>query len=122
MEALRKWRLTVELKIGVKLLAVRSDSALELKFILNEWGKSTGIEAQYSEVYTFRQNGVPERDIRTTENNVRAMIKEAGLLIEFWPEAAMISIKEEIGIQAEGCIPERARSCIRAASVRGTMA
>ena len=99
VEALRKWRLTVELKTGARLLAVRSDNALELKSILDEWGRSTGIEAQYSEAYTSRQNGVPERDIRTTENNVRAMIKEAGLPIEFWSEAAMTDayIRNRVG-------------------------
>jgi len=34
------------------------------------------------------QNGVAERVIRTTENSMRAMIKNAGLSIEFWAEAA----------------------------------
>ena len=34
------------------------------------------------------QNGVAERAIRTTENSIRAMIKEAELPIEFWAEAA----------------------------------
>ena len=33
------------------------------------------------------QNGVAERAIRTTENSVRAMTKDAGLPIEFWKEA-----------------------------------
>ena len=99
VEALRKWRLIVELRTGAKLLAVRSDNALELKFILDKWCRTIGIEPQYTEAYTSRQNGVPERDIRTTENNVRAMIKEAGLPIEFWPEAAMTDayIRNRVG-------------------------
>ena len=34
------------------------------------------------------QNEVVERVIRITENSMRAMIKNAELLIEFWAEAA----------------------------------
>jgi hypothetical protein len=34
------------------------------------------------------QNGVAERSIQTTENEVRAMIKEAELSIKLWHKAA----------------------------------
>ena len=91
--------MTVELRTGAKLLAVRSDNALELKFILGEWCSTIGIEPQYTEAYTSRQNGIPKGDVRTTENNIRPMIKEAGLLMEFWSEAAAIDayIRNRVG-------------------------
>ena len=83
MKILQKWRLTIELKIEVKLLTIRSDNALKLKFIFDEWKKFTNIEAQYNEVYTFKQNEIFERNIRITKNNIRVMIKKTSLFIEF---------------------------------------
>ena len=77
-----------ELKTVAKLLAVCSDNAPELKYILDEWCSTIGIESQYTEAYTSRQNDIPKRDVRTTENNIRPMIKKAGLPMEFWSEAA----------------------------------
>ena len=76
MKALRKWRLTIELKTEVRLLTVRNDNALKLKFILDEWKKFTNIETQYNEAHTFKQNEIFERDIRITKNNIRVMIKK----------------------------------------------
>lgn len=87
VEALRKWKLKIELQSGAKLQAVRSDNATELKSILDEWCSSIGITPQYTVPYNSIQNGVAERGIRTTENQIRAMIKDAELPIEFWPEA-----------------------------------
>jgi uncharacterized protein YabE (DUF348 family) len=40
--------------------------------------------------YTSSQNGVTERTIQTTENNVRAMLKEAGLPLELWDGATRV--------------------------------
>ncbi len=87
-DALRKWKLRVELQSGFKLLAVRSDNATELKATLDKWCSSLGIAPEYTVPYMSIQNGVAERAIRTTENSVRAMIKDAKLPIEFWAEAA----------------------------------
>ena len=50
------------------------------------------IETQYIESYTSRQNDFVERDIKTIENNVRVMIKEANLSLKFWFETALIDI------------------------------
>ena len=84
---LRKWRIKVELQSAQRLLAVRSDNATELKATLDEWCSSIGIIPQYTVPHMSIQNGVAERAIRTTENSVRAMIKDAELPIEFWKEA-----------------------------------
>ena len=67
-EALYKWKLKVELQSSVKLQAVRSDNATELKSILDEWCVLIGIVPEYTIAYNSIQNGVVERGIRTTEN------------------------------------------------------
>lgn len=85
---LERWRRAEELATGRKLKAVRSDNAPELKEVLDKWCGNIGIEPQYTIPYTSSQNGVAERNIQTTENNVRAMLKDAELPLEFWDEAA----------------------------------
>ena len=87
-KALREWRVKTELQSGARVMAVRSDNATELKATLDEWCASFGITPQYTVPYMSIQNGVAERAIQTTENSVRAMIKDAELPIEFWAEAA----------------------------------
>ena len=47
-----------------------------------------GIEPEYTIAYNSNQNGIAERGIRTTENQIRAMLQDACLPLEFWPEAA----------------------------------
>ena len=92
MKTLRKWRLTIELKIEIKLLTIRNNNVLKFKFILDEWKKFTNIEVQYNEAHTFKQNKIFERNIRITKNNIRVMIKEANLFIEFWSKTTMIDV------------------------------
>ncbi len=87
-DALRKWKLSVELHSDAKLLSVRSDNVTELKATLNGWCSSVDIAPQYTVSHMSIRNGVVERVIRITENSMRAMIKNAELLIEFWAEAA----------------------------------
>jgi len=88
IDVLEEWRRTEELSTGKKLKAIRSDNAPELKYIIDKWASSIGIVPQYTVTYMSSQNGVAERSIQTTENGVRAMIKEAELPIELWHKAA----------------------------------
>ena len=69
-DALRKWRLQVELQTGAKVMSVRSDNATELKSVLDGWCSSFGVVPEYTVPYMSIQNGVAERSIRTTENAV----------------------------------------------------
>ena len=85
---LDEWKAHVELEIDKKIKAVRLDNASEHKVLLASWSKKHGIVAQETEPYTSHQNGVAERSIQTTEANIRAMIDDAQLPIEFWDEAA----------------------------------
>ncbi len=91
-DALRKWKLSVELHSDVKLLSVRSDNVTKLKVILNDWCSSVDIVSQYTVSHMSIQNEVVERVIHITENSMRVMIKNAELLIEFWAEAAKTDV------------------------------
>lgn len=84
---LRKWKIQSELETGQRLRAARTDNAPEIKSILDEWCTKEGIHADYTVVYTSHQNGVAERSIQTSENSMRAMLKDAALPLEFWDEA-----------------------------------
>ena len=77
-----------ELQSGAKVMAVRIDNVTELKATLDEWCASFGITPQYTILHMSIQNGVAERAIQTTENSVRAMIKDVELPIKFWVEVA----------------------------------
>lgn len=88
IEALKRWKLSTELETGRKLKAVKSDNAGELKLVIDKWCHEYGLKPEYTIPYTSHQNGLAERNIQTTENSVRAMIKEADLPLEFWDEAA----------------------------------
>lgn len=84
---LRAWKLKVELQISLKLQAVRSDQAPELLELLREWEKEFGIAMNPTEAYNSLQNGVAERGIQSSENDMRAMLKDSLMPNEFWPEA-----------------------------------
>lgn len=83
------WKNTVELQTGRKLKAVRLDNAPELLSLVKDWVKKHGLTLQDTEPYTSHQNGIAERAIQTTEANVRAMLQDAQLPMQFWDEAAM---------------------------------
>ena len=44
------------------------------------------------ELYTLAQNGTAEQSIQYTENNVRAMLNNAELPVEFWCKAAKAQV------------------------------
>ena len=118
-EVLRQWKLQVELKSGAKLISVRCDNAGELKDIVDEWCTSIGVTPEYTEPYNSWQNGIGERGIRTTENQIRAMIKDAGLPFDFWPEAARADtyVRNRVAtgpiVDGEPTTPEQAFTGVR---------
>lgn len=85
--ALQTWKGKAELKSGNKLQAVRSNGARELLALLRQWERDFGISYHTTEAYNSIQNGVVERSIQTSEEHVRAMLEDANMPIEFWPEA-----------------------------------
>ncbi|GIZ47373.1 hypothetical protein CKM354_001046600 [Cercospora kikuchii] len=84
---LRDWKVKAELQSGNPLQIVKSDGARELLAVLKQWEKEHGISFHTTEAYNSIQNGVVERSIQTSEDHVRAMLEDAHMPIEFWPEA-----------------------------------
>ena len=76
------------MKSGYQLQAARTDNAPEILQTLREWNAETGIAIQTTELYTSAQNGIAERSILITEGNIRTMLDDAELPVEFWCEAA----------------------------------
>jgi hypothetical protein len=86
--ALKTWKKDVEFQTKLKILAARTDNAPELLKAIDGWRDAgSGIRKEQTTAATSHQNGPAERNIRTAEADARAMLKEAGLPIEFWDEA-----------------------------------
>ena len=83
--ALNNWKKEVEMETGNKVQASRSDNAPELIHAVEEWKSGTRLEL--TTIASSHQNGPAERNIRTAENDMRAILKEAQLPLEFWDEA-----------------------------------
>ena len=86
---LRNWKKSVEKQSGLQIMGVRIDNATELKALLQEWLATDGIREENTVVHSSFQNGPAEKSIQTSENDFRAMLKDQGLPLEFWDEAAM---------------------------------
>ncbi|CZS92418.1 related to TY4B TY4B protein [Rhynchosporium agropyri] len=87
-QALKDWKVGVELQSGKKIRRARSDNAPELLKATNDWKTEDGVLAQSTTIASSHQNGPAERSIQTVEFDMRAMLEEAQLPLEFWDEAA----------------------------------
>jgi hypothetical protein len=81
------FRARVEAETGLKIKVVRCDNAPEYRS-LGQAMEPTGLVFEYTTTYTPEQNGVAERLNRSLISVARAMLHDANLPIEFWPEAA----------------------------------
>ncbi|KAF7567667.1 hypothetical protein PtrM4_142580 [Pyrenophora tritici-repentis] len=84
---LRAWKIFVEHQTDEKVKAAGTDNAPELLQQVEEWRVTYGVELQPTTIASSYQNGPAERNIQTAEADMRAMLKDAGLPIEFWDEA-----------------------------------
>jgi hypothetical protein len=91
-QILNKWKLRAELETDLKLKAVRCDNAPELVRHFKSWERDFGVALNPTEAYNSLQNGVAERFIQTCEYNMRALLKDARMPNEFWPEALQASV------------------------------
>ncbi|KAI0997030.1 hypothetical protein K3495_g11153 [Podosphaera aphanis] len=73
-------------------MAVRSDNAGEILKVLGSWKRDNGVAVENTSPYSSNQNGTAERGMQSTVYATRAMLKEAGLPVEFWDEAARTHI------------------------------
>ncbi|KAI1004412.1 hypothetical protein K3495_g3804 [Podosphaera aphanis] len=87
IQCLHTFKTTVEKEVNERIKAARSDNAPELLLTVEGWREQDGIEAQPTVIASSHQNGAAERNIRTAEADMRLMLKESNLLIEFWDEA-----------------------------------
>jgi hypothetical protein len=78
----------VERQTEKKIKRARSDNAPELLKASNDWRIEDGVQVQSTTIASSHQNGPAERTIQTVEYDMRAMLEEAQLPIEFWDEAA----------------------------------
>jgi hypothetical protein len=88
IEGLKTWKRDVEFQTNEKILAARSDNAPELIKAVGDWRDAgAGTRSEQTTAATSHQNGPAERNIGTAEADMRAMLKEADLPLEFWDEA-----------------------------------
>ena len=86
--ALKSWKQDVELESSQKVRAARTDNAPELLKAVGDWrSEGAGTRLEQTTAASSHQNGPAERNIRTAEADMRAMLKEASLPLEFWDEA-----------------------------------
>ncbi|KAK6585469.1 hypothetical protein PZA11_002196 [Diplocarpon coronariae] len=84
MEKLETWKVTEERRTQLKLMAVRSDNASEIRAKLDEWAKQ-GVRYEPTVTYEgSHQNGIAERSIQQAETDCRALLRDADLPLEFW--------------------------------------
>jgi hypothetical protein len=86
--ALKAWKVEVERQAEKKIKRARSDNAPELLKAIDNWRVEDGVQAQSTTIASSHQNGPAERTIQTVEYDMRAMLEDAQLPIEFWDEAA----------------------------------
>ena len=97
---LDRWKLSAELESGKRLLAVRTDNAPELINIVDSWNKSHGVRHERTIPHSSWQNGVAERAIETSEDGMRALLKDSGLPDVFWDEAVRANMYVRNRVQA----------------------
>ena len=72
----------------MKIIAVRSDNAAEIREKLDDWSRQ-GVRREPTNAYGgSHQNRIAERNIQQVEAGIRSSLKDAGLPLEFWDWAA----------------------------------
>jgi hypothetical protein len=85
------FRTQVETATGRKISRLRSDGAFDMS-AWKEYCQRFGIAQELSAPYSSSQNGLAERAIRTTIDDVCTLLRDSGLNHSFWAEAAAYSI------------------------------
>jgi Reverse transcriptase (RNA-dependent DNA polymerase)/GAG-pre-integrase domain/Integrase core domain len=85
------YRTQVEAETGRKIRRLRSDGAFDTTAWKN-YCQPLGIKQEFSAPYSSSQNGLAERAIRTTIEDVRTLLNDSGLSHSYWAEASAYSI------------------------------
>ena len=91
ISAFEMFRTKAETATGRKIRKMRTDRAYE-STAWEEYCKSHGITHEFTAPYSSAQNGLAERAIRTTMDDVRTLLRDSSLSHSFWAEAAAYSI------------------------------
>src|ERR1700678_1005050 len=91
LASLDTFRTMAETLTGRKIRRLRTDRAFE-SATWKEYCQRHGIIHEFTAPYSSAQNGLAERAIRTTMDNVRTLLRDSGLGHSFWAEAAAYSI------------------------------
>ena len=89
--AFEAFRNNVETLTGKKIRRLRTDGAYDSS-AWKDFNQKTGITHELSASYSSAQNGLAERAIRTTIEDVRTLLHDSGLSHSYWAEAAAYSI------------------------------
>jgi transposase InsO family protein len=106
------FRAKAETVTGRKVCRLRTDRAYE-SVAWEKYCQSHGITHEFTAPYSSAQNGLAERAIRTTIDDVRTLLRDSSLSHSYWAEAAAYSIDTRNLIPSRrhpGCIPTEAFS------------
>ena len=87
-QCFKEFKAWLERVTGTQIERFHSDNAKEY-VALGKYLKKEGITQTFSTPYTPQSNGIAERFNRTLLDKVRAMLRDAGLDMSFWGEAAL---------------------------------
>ena len=85
------FRASTETATGKKILRRRTDGAFDTS-AWRDYDRNHGLTHELSAPYSSSQNGLAERAIRTTMDDVRTLLRDSGLGHSYWAEAAAYSI------------------------------
>jgi transposase InsO family protein len=91
ISAFDNFRIKAETLTGRKIRRVRTDRAFE-SAAWEDYCKSHGIIHEFTAPYSSAQNGLAERAIRTTIDDVRTLLRDSNLSHSYWAEAGAYSI------------------------------
>src|SRR5271168_3966567 len=91
LTSIDSFRTMAEALTGRRIRRLRTDRAFE-STAWKEYCQTHGIVHEFTAPYSSAQNGLAERAIRTTMDDVRTLLRDSGLNHSFWAEAAAYSI------------------------------
>ena len=91
LEAFETFRQKAEIVTGGKICRLRTDGAFD-SAAWRTYLRGCGITHEPTAPYSSAQNGLAERAIRTTIDDVRTLLRDSGLGHSYWAEAAAYSI------------------------------
>jgi len=86
------FRIQAESLTGRKIQRLRTDGAYS-SAAWEDYCQKHGIVHEFTASYSSAQNGLAERAIRTTMDDVRTLLSDSGLSHSYWAEAAAFSVE-----------------------------